>query len=565
MQVILATALRGQCWLHSSLMGIAAGIPMLLSSGAFAELQLPGDMGPYAVGHLKTLQSEDSSLTGTLYLWYPVDTTDAVGATRTQYTLDGLLFPSEYAFDGVPTATPGAFPSIVYFHGSGAWGAQQPSMAETLASFGFVVAGMTNNRDATSMLDKLASLSADPQHVLYEKVDSTRAGLVGLSRGGTNTLEHQNEPRVQAIMPISPGSSTSPAQIHSISDRPMFVMSGTLDHTLDTSRALFDNRQAGDRQLAVIDRAGHVSYADWCNRIEYADANYGPNSIPGIRAFAHEACQPQHIPNQQAIDLTNFYATAFFGRHVQGEESYQGLLTPEYAAANSFPLDTLTTARGLVPIRPLAPTAAYEVWDQDFDGIGDVVRNVSTGGGVGDVGERETRTRRWLSRLVTKFRLPDDPRTLKSATLQFLLQRVPEKTDEAVSIWHSPTDNRLEPMHADFEAAAYHDTQLDLVGALDAPQLLYEVDVTSQVLTDYVEDAGELLSAFRLQVDQELFTADGENDRYSFDMPSLQGSGPRLVLTFVPEPTSCVLVVVGLLAVHCCAVRGQRQDQSMSV
>ncbi len=61
----------------------------------------------------------------------------------------------------------------------------------------------------------------------------------------------------------------------------------------------------------------------------------------------------------------------------------------------------------------------------------------------------------------------------------------------------------------------------------------YALDVTDLVRADYATDAGNPMSAFRLQVSAAEFVEDDQSHRYRFTMPRAQTNHPELVLTFV--------------------------------
>ena len=75
---------------------------------------------------------------------------------------------------------------------------------------------------------------------------------------------------------------------------------------------------------------------------------------------------------------------------------------------------------------------------------------------------------------------------------------------------------------------------------------IYDLDVTGFVLSDYANDGNNPWSAFRLQVSEATFVDDDESNFYQFT--ATRGAfAPELVLTFIPEPTSIMLLVCSTL------------------
>lgn len=143
-----------------------------------------------------------------------------------------------------------------------------------------------------------------------------------------------------------------------------------------------------------------------------------------------------------------------------------------------------------------------------------------------------------LERGVLVFGLPPIPsgKRLVSATLR-LHVRASGKDGEAV-LYHSQQQNR-KTGHNDF----YSDpTYLEVAGIAATPSMNagndhpapVELDVTRWVLTDYHHDAGPVVSSFRIQIDDLVFTPTPGNNRYSFFGKTAPNKDhvPELVLAF---------------------------------
>jgi hypothetical protein len=180
---------------------------------------------------------------------------------------------------------------------------------------------------------------------------------------------------------------------------------------------------------------------------------------------------------------------------------------------------------------------------------------------AGFVGELDGEGVNALSRLISRFSLvtvPDDEALdgLVSAKLRFHLETTHGLPAGPVSVFHSTTDNDLEQSPSDYDDPSYADTGLDLVQPSDVAPAYYEVDVTDWVLADYRNDPGVARSAFRLEVDGALFLEDDVSHGYQFADGLTVVHRPVLVLHFVPEPSTQILIVVSLVSFFLITSRG---------
>jgi hypothetical protein len=146
--------------------------------------------------------------------------------------------------------------------------------------------------------------------------------------------------------------------------------------------------------------------------------------------------------------------------------------------------------------------------------------------------------------------------TLESATLRVFLEEIQGQPAGALAVWHSVSANDPGMLPSDYEDASYIDTQGDLVGPTGEAGRYYELDVTDLVLEDYAADAGNPLSAFRLQISEVDFVDDNLEGRYRLTMPA-GVNPPELVLTFIPEPSTLLLATLAALPLLCWRRKGR--------
>ncbi|MDJ0866188.1 MAG: hypothetical protein QNK03_08785 [Myxococcota bacterium] len=341
----------------------------------------PNGLGPYAVGHsiFTPVDASREAPRGRplrTEVWYPVDPENAAGApTFYNFEFFNLGLLSDVAFEDAPPTGQISFPLIVFSHGSGGTSFQSVFLMEQLASHGFVVVapnhkGNTANDqlggtatpfdvsarnrplDVSFLIDTMIARTFDPLDVLYLKVNPFLIGVAGHSFGGFTSLamasgyaDPDAEPptdvppdlRVDAIAPVAPASgSLSDAELQSI-DVPVFLLSGTLDTATpidDQTTRPFDLVSGRPIYRADIDGAAHQHFANVCD-IGQALSDFGVDdeSIDRLISFS-ETCRPPAFPIGEAKRIQGFYLTAFFKRHLFGDDRYDEFLTDAWAAEN---------------------------------------------------------------------------------------------------------------------------------------------------------------------------------------------------------------------------------------
>jgi hypothetical protein len=212
-----------------------------------------------------------------------------------QYLREGVAVPSRFALDSPPIADGQEFPVVVYFHGALGFATMQPTLMETLASYGMIGVASTNFSSARKLLDIMAERNQAPDDFFFDKVDENNAAAVGYSAGGPPAISAEHDERIKAILPISTIATFSR------SDKPMLLLTGTSDYLQHDNERAFCRRDSGYRYLVTIKNAGHLSFVE--------------------------------------NDLMNFYASAFFGLHLLGQTEFEPLLAAAYAEEHGFPAE----------------------------------------------------------------------------------------------------------------------------------------------------------------------------------------------------------------------------------
>jgi hypothetical protein len=173
----------------------------------------------------------------------------------------------------------------------------------------------------------------------------------------------------------------------------------------------------------------------------------------------------------------------------------------------------------------LPPTSEYALQDDGSGGTRDDLGDQAKGfnGFVGEV-DYSIDILNFEQRLIEKFSLPATPGLagrLREATLLVYGQASQNVPTGPLSVYHSISDNDAVREASDYENMTYVDTQLDVMQPTDQGEFQYfEIDVTSFVLADLMNDEENPMSAFRLQVDEAIFVEDNISHFYSLSTSS---------------------------------------------
>jgi dienelactone hydrolase len=220
--------------------------------------------------------------------------------------------------------SPGAekFPVLIFSPGNVVMPSYYASIAEELASHGYVVIGhvptgysrnvvLPDGRvfprrdyadidpwigDVRYIVDHLSRWNADPVYPLFHRLDTLRIGLYGHS-GGANAVEvvSSSDSRVRAIAALDPGltdtawATSKPTLFLLAENKALFARDTALSSSVARERRDFA-RHAGNAFWITIRGTEHMSFAD----------------ISAIPAFQLSADGPAHIAASRRVLLEFF-------------------------------------------------------------------------------------------------------------------------------------------------------------------------------------------------------------------------------------------------------------------
>jgi predicted dienelactone hydrolase len=341
--------------------------PAPAGNGPISE---PDALGPWAVGRttFQVVDPDRDDRTLAVDAWYPVDPGDAVGPPSI-YSLIFAGIESEVAFDEPPVSAEGPFPMVVFSHGNNGIRFQSYFLAEHLASHGMIVVAPDHSGntawdllfpsppfeasdrplDVSLLITRMLQRSIDAADPFFGCVDPLRIGVAGHSFGGFTTLAMATgfqdippDPRVSAIMPISPSSRSFSDEDLAEITVPMLVLGGTSDITTPIdpqSIRPFAFASSRPRYRVDLEKAGHASFTNICDIADVLlDAGIPPAIVEAVLGNAEEGCAPELIPIEEAHRVTNLYAVAFFSRDLAGDPRYKRYLTPGRVLREDLPV-----------------------------------------------------------------------------------------------------------------------------------------------------------------------------------------------------------------------------------
>ena len=302
---------------------------------------------------VRTLEIADSSRqnragtgprTLTVEVYYPSTATAVAGVPRDVVKVFGIeLFPTPTYRD--VARAPGAFPLIVYSHGSGGIRFENLTLAVHLASHGYVFVSADHPGDTLldSGDDMTAILTNRPKDVSFlidqflgdanifaGAIDPERIGVTGWSYGGYTALALAagsfslgtfTDPRVKAIMPLDGSAQVFDPDVPALYPTitvPTLLLGGSLsDFIAPRLQQMFDGLSSGPSVVAYANflLAAHSSFADNCEV---------PEALRGRPA----ACEPEFLPWRHVRHVESYLALNFFDGTLLGSAEALARLDP---------------------------------------------------------------------------------------------------------------------------------------------------------------------------------------------------------------------------------------------
>jgi predicted dienelactone hydrolase len=389
----------------------------LASSGCMgmiaAEPETPQTLGPRPVG-VTTMRVEDDARDRklTVEVWYPA--AERSSAEPTVYNIEAigttvarLKSAAGTHRDAAPAREEGARPVVLLSHGAGSTRYGNASLAEVLASHGYIVAapdhvghtmsshvfGIDNTERAQSafdrpidlsrVLDALEERSRGSKFVLKGLVDTNRVAVAGHSFGGAAALGmigarfdadrqareckkddadrrcaavpvfgpgqyRYRDPRIGAALLITPaGFDLYRADGIAEVDAPALVVGAERDTTtpyLEYSKPIYESLKA-PHYLLDLEQAGHLTATDVC---EIVDSVGFPAKMGGDPR-AEDGCGKRYLSHKAALDRVASAALPFLDLHL----NHRVAAEKELAIALGLPATEPVRVASAQPARPL--------------------------------------------------------------------------------------------------------------------------------------------------------------------------------------------------------------------
>ncbi|WP_007516151.1 alpha/beta hydrolase family protein [Pseudofrankia sp. EUN1h] len=347
----------------------------------------PDQPGSHGVGH-RTVTIADAGRHRTLVtsVWYPTHARlPAPPADGRPPVGDGVQ-PARYEIApevsylsrvAVADASPerGPFPLVVFSHGSAGNRVQFASLAETLASHGYVVAAPDHPGDtmadvAAGPSESLVDLASDrpmdvsvvldwmlcPGRPFAPILAADKVAVVGFSFGGLTAvassvglLRAPADPRVRVSVGISPATEALPANLLARVRIPTLLIAGTADGVTPpgpgADQTFRELTASPGRAEVVVTGATHNSFGDLCDQVYLTADGRVPAGIRlRMQLGALLTCLPPLADATLVQRVTRWYTVAYLERHLRGDTRFDRYLTP--AAARALPLPvTVRSAR----------------------------------------------------------------------------------------------------------------------------------------------------------------------------------------------------------------------------
>ncbi|WP_232303552.1 alpha/beta fold hydrolase [Pseudofrankia sp. DC12] len=334
------------------------------------DLPAPDELGGHGVGYQTvTIVDESRARVLTTAVWYPSDArlpapgAPAAGlATPASYEIAPKVgIQSRVAVAGAPVER-GRFPLVVISHGSAGNRVQLASLAEVLASRGYVVAAPDHPGDTMAdfaagrdepQVDEASDRPLDvsavidwmlcPDREFGPVLNPGQVAVVGFSFGGLTALvapvgflHAPGDPRVRVVVAISPASEVLPADIAARIRVPTLLIGGTVDPLTpierNADRTFGELTSAPDRLEVRVPQGTHNSFTDLCDQAYLAANGLVPAGIRvRLQLGALVTCLPPMAEAAQARQVARWYTVAYLERYLRGDDRYGRFLAPAAA------------------------------------------------------------------------------------------------------------------------------------------------------------------------------------------------------------------------------------------
>jgi len=284
----------------------------------------------------------------TVEVYYPSTPAAVVGLARDVVQVLGVeLFPTPTYRD--VARAPGAFPLILYSHGSGGVRFENLVLAVHLASHGYVVVSAdhpgdtlldssedmnailtSRPRDISFLIDQFLGFNAEAGNFFAGAIDGDRIGATGWSYGGYTALALAagsfslgtfNDPRVRAILPLDGSAQVFdpdvPALYSTIRVPTLLLGASLSDVIAPRLQQMFDGLPpaSGFVGYGSFLRAAHSSFADLCE-------------VPEVLRGRPAACEPEFLPWRHVRHVENYLALNYFDATLRGSADALARLDP---------------------------------------------------------------------------------------------------------------------------------------------------------------------------------------------------------------------------------------------
>ena len=127
---------------------------------------------------------------------------------------------------------------------------------------------------------------------------------------------------------------------------------------------------------------------------------------------------------------------------------------------------------------------------------------------------------------------PSETPELTQAVIRVYLSEVVGNPAGPCTLWHNPSDNQPGGQEADYQNTNYLPLDQNLFEPTSSPRAYYEIDVTEQIKQDYAQDTGNIISGFRLQINEA--TLSSQNGAYGIAGGDFR---PQLEVTYTHSRT----------------------------